>query len=82
VKKIIRKRDQPEYLRAEGTWTRDISEALVIEAIQDAITAVTVHQLQAVELLYLQDDQPGQYDFAVPLSDAPEGSDFNSLPSV
>jgi hypothetical protein len=74
VKKIIQNRDRPQYLKPDGTWTSDIGEAWRVENIQEAIAAVTVHQLEAVELLYLLGEQPGQYDFAVPLSDAPKDS--------
>jgi len=53
VKKIIQNRDRPQYLKPDGTWTSDIGEAWRVENIQEAIAAVTVHQLEAVELLYL-----------------------------
>ena len=79
MKRIIRKRNEPKYLRPDGTWTSDLREAWNIENIQAAITAVTVYHLEEVELLYLLGEQPGQYDFTVPLSDAPKNPDTTSI---
>ncbi len=68
MKKIIRKRKKPEYLRRDGTWTKRIGEAWLIEDISEAINAAREFELEATDLVYMANDRPGEYDVVIPFT--------------
>jgi|ERR1044071_6449637 hypothetical protein len=67
MKKVVRKRGKPEYLKQDGSWTSRLGEAWIFQDVQQAISAANTHHLESVELVYLHAEQPGQYDIALPI---------------
>jgi hypothetical protein len=72
MKRLIRKANAEEFLKTDGTWTKDFSEARDFPNILAASKVQQQNNLVGVQLLLVVDDSPSAKDqvFALP----PEGS--------
>lgn len=65
MRRLIRQRGSRRFLKADGDWTGDSSEAQNFHSIPEAIQACQTYELSDVEL-YLQFGH-NELDFTVPL---------------
>jgi hypothetical protein len=71
MKRLIRDKGTKQFLTKEGSWTADISAAEDFGNAELAIAAKYNHNLNAVELVMMMEEQPSTYDVVLPLGSAP-----------
>jgi hypothetical protein len=67
MKRLIRRRTTNEFLKADGTWTQDVSEAREFPNILAASKTQQERCLINIELVLVVGDNPSERDLVLPL---------------
>jgi hypothetical protein len=72
MKRVIRRRVILDYLRPNGGWTRNPSEAWFPQDLQEALSAVQFYHLKDVDLVFYSSDRvPSEYTARIALTSQP-----------
>ena len=67
MKQLIRNKATLEFLKTDGTWTRDASDAWDFTDMRSVVVTRRKYNLQDVELLRLNGDRLSTQDVVLPL---------------
>ena len=67
MKKLIRNKATHAFLTGAGKWTPDCHRAREFRTTRAAMIAASKHGLRDVEIYYLYNRQPLNYDFTISL---------------
>jgi hypothetical protein len=70
MKKLIRNKATKHFLAEDGSWTKDPKAAREFQNRDTVVRIVHEQNLANVELYYLFEDKPSQYDFTLSLPQA------------
>jgi len=71
MKRLIRNKPTGQFLKSDGSWTKDASAAMSYPNVRSVLAAEEKFNLRDAEIVLMIQEKPSRYDIALPLDHNP-----------